>query len=143
MVQNPPAGYPPISPYLYYEDVAGTLEWLVKAFGFAERMRMPGPEGDVAHAEMELNGGVVMMGCPSGEYQNPGRHGHAHQLIHVYVDEVDSHCERARSAGAKIVAEPEDKPYGDRNYMAEDPEGHQWSFAQHIRDVPPQEMSSG
>jgi PhnB protein len=143
MVQNPPDGYPSVSPYLFYEDVAASLDWLGKAFGFVERMRMPGPGGDIAHAEMELNGGVVMMGCPSSDYENPARHGHAHQLIHVYVDDVDAHCERARSAGARIVAEPEDKPYGDRSYTAADPEGHQWSFAEHIRDVSLEEMEAG
>ena len=57
-----------------------------------------------------------------------------------YVDDVDAHYEQAKAAGAQIVAEPEDKYYGDRMYSAADPEGHQWFFATHIRDVPLEEM---
>jgi len=136
MPANPPANTPRITPYLLYEDVEAALEWLGRAFGFRERLRIPGPDGRVTHAEMELAGGLVMMGHPGADYRNPKRLG-AHTVhIHVYVDDVDAHCARARGAGARIVAEPEDQFYGDRRYAAEDPEGHTWFFAQHIRDVP-------
>lgn len=144
MSEDLPAGYPRIAPYLFYEDVAAALGWLSKAFGFHERLRTSTPDGDIGHAEMELGApgaadGVVMLGRPSADYRNPRRTGHVAQLIHVYVDDVDAHFERAQAAGATILAEPETKPYGDRNYMAADPEGHNWSFAQHVRDVPPEE----
>lgn len=133
MPANPPENTPRISPYLLYEDLDSAIEWLAKSFGFSERLRMPGPNGKVAHAEMGLADGVIMMGHPGPDYQNPKRHGHVCQLIHVYVDDVDEHFERARAAGANILSEPEDKPYGDRTYSAEDPEGHRWYFAQRIR----------
>ena len=135
MVENPPGGYPRISPYLYYEDVGAALRWLGEAFGFSERLRMDGPDGTIGHAEMELDGGVIMLGRPSGGYESPARHGHSHHLVHVYVDDVDAHFARAEAAGAKIVAPVETKPYGDRNYIAEDPEGQQWTFSQHVEDV--------
>ena len=61
--------------------------------------------------------------------------GHVCQLVYVYVGDVDDHCRRAEAHGAKILARPEDKPFGDRVYSAEDPEGHRWFFAQHIHDV--------
>jgi PhnB protein len=131
---------PRITPYLLYEDVAGALAWLGKAFGFRERMRMPGPDGKVMHAEMELADGVVMMGCPGAEYRNPKKLGGATQLIYIYVDDVDQHYKRARDAGAKILAEVKDQFYGDRTYGAEDPEGHHWTFATHTRDVAPEDM---
>ncbi len=140
MPANPPENMPRITPYLYYEDVAQAVAWLGKAFGLRERMRMPGPDGSVVHAEVELADGVVMMGCPGADFRNPRRLGGATQQIYVYVDDVDAHHAHAKAAGARILAEPEDKFYGDRSYSAEDPEGHQWSFAQHVRDVAPEDL---
>jgi PhnB protein len=140
MPANPPENMPRITPYLLYQDVAAALGWLSQAFGFRERMRLPGPDGTVSHAEVELEDGVVMLGCPSPDYRNPKRLGGVTQSIYVYVDDVDKHFERARRAGAVILAEPEDQFYGDRRYGAEDPEGHHWYFAQHVRDVAPEDM---
>jgi uncharacterized glyoxalase superfamily protein PhnB len=140
MVDNPPAGFPRITPYLLYEDVDATLDWLVATFGFTEQVRMRGPDGKANHAEVNLGDGVVMMGHPGPDYQNPGRRGGATQLVYVYVDDVDKHFAVAKAAGARILTEPADQFYGDRTYGAEDPEGHQWSFAQHVRDVAPEDM---
>jgi PhnB protein len=140
MAANPPENMPRITPYLYYEDVARALEWLGRAFGFRERMRIPGPDGKITHAEMELAEGVVMMGCPGPEYKNPKRLGQTTQNIYVYVADVDKHCRQAREAGAKIFSELKDQFYGDRNYGAEDPEGHHWFFATHVRDVAPEDL---
>ena len=119
---------PTVSPYLLYSDVDAMLGWLARAFGLTERMRMAGPDGKAAHAEMDLGGGLVMMGCPGPDYRNPKTLGAATVLIFVNVDDVDAHYARAKAAGAEIVSEPEDKPYG-RTYAARDPEGHQWHFA--------------
>ncbi len=141
MIKNPPDNMPRISPYLLYEDVAGALDWLARAFGFHERLRLPGPEGKVVHAEMELADGVIMMGNPGADFHNPKRLGRVTQYLYVYVDDVDRHCEQARQAGAAILAAPEDQFYGDRRYEVADLEGHRWHFAQHIRDVVPEEMS--
>ena len=129
--------YPRISPYLLYEDVNGALAWLAAAFGFRERLRFADENGTVTHAEMELGDGVVMLGDPGPGYRSPKRLGQSTHLVHAYVEDVDAHCARARKAGATILAEPEDQAYGDRRYDAEDPEGHRWSFAQHVRDVAP------
>ena len=141
MIQNPPNNMPRISPYLLYEDVAGALDWLARAFGFRERLRLPGPEGKVVHAEMELAEGVIMMGNPGADFRNPKQLGRVTQYLYVYVDDVDRHYEQAKRAGATILAAPEDQFYGDRRYQAEDLEGHRWSFAQHVRDVAPEDMS--
>jgi uncharacterized glyoxalase superfamily protein PhnB len=141
MVDNPPAGYPRIAPYLLYRDLEGAIDFTVKAFGFTEDLRVPGPDGKATHAELRLGDGIVMMGAPGGDFRNPSTLGGSTHLVHVYVDDVDAHCETARSAGAKILREPANQPYGDRNYNAEDPEGHHWYFAQHVRDVAPDEMN--
>jgi uncharacterized glyoxalase superfamily protein PhnB len=118
-----------VTPYLLYEDADGALEWLAKAFGFRETDRTAGPDGKVAHAELDVgDGSRVFLGGPGGEYRNPKAVGRT-SLVYVYVDDVDAHCARAREAGAGIMEEPSDQPYGDRRYAAEDPEGHLWYFA--------------
>jgi uncharacterized glyoxalase superfamily protein PhnB len=101
---------------------------------------MPGPDGKTMHAELGMGPGIVMMGTPGSDYQNPKHLGGATQLVYVYVDDVDKHCEAAKAAGATIVRVIADQFYGDRTYTAEDPEGHQWSFCQHTRDVAPEDM---
>jgi uncharacterized glyoxalase superfamily protein PhnB len=131
---------PRITPYLYYRDVAGALDWLARAFGLKERMRMPGPDGGVMHAEMEYADGVIMLGCPEPEYKSPKQLGRSTQSLYVYVADVDAHFQHARASQAKIVEEPADQFYGDRRYGAEDPEGHVWYFAQHVREVAPEDM---
>jgi uncharacterized glyoxalase superfamily protein PhnB len=92
------------------------------------------------HAELEYADGLIMLGCPGPDYKNPKQLGVATQSLYVYVDDVDKHFERARSSRAKILEEPADQFYGDRRYGAEDPEGHVWYFATHVRDVAPEEM---
>ena len=122
-----------ITIYLYYEEVAEAVDWLSRAFGFREQSRMAGADGNVAHAVMQSGDGTVMMGDPGPDYKNPKHLGHVTQSLYVIVDDVDKHYKTAREAGAKILEEPQDQFYGDRRYGAEDPEGHHWYFAQHIR----------
>jgi PhnB protein len=140
MVANPPENMLRITPYLYYEDVSAALDWLAVVFGFKERMRLPGPDGGISHAEMECADGVIMLGCPADDYRNPSRLGQVTQSLYVYVDDVDKHFERAKAAGAKILDEPEDQFYGDRRYTTEDLEGHHWFFATHLRVVAPEDL---
>jgi uncharacterized glyoxalase superfamily protein PhnB len=92
---------------------------------------------------MKIGDGIVMMGCPGADYRNPKQLGQITQQLYIFVEDVDAHCARARAAGAEIVREPADQFYGDRQYGAKDPEGHCWFFAQHIRDVSPEEMRAG
>jgi len=127
-------------PYLFYEDVGSALEWLTNVFGFSETFRMPASDGSVMHAELSSDGATFMIGDPGPEYRNPKRLGAPTQCVYVFVDDVDTHFEHARHAGAKILSEPTDQFYGDRTYMTEDLEGHQWSFAQHVQDVAREDM---
>jgi PhnB protein len=131
-----------ITPYLLYEDVAGALDFLSRAFGFEEVLRYTGGEGYVNHAEMRLGDGAIMLGDPGDAYRNPKKLGHETVGIHVHVDDVDSVFERAKAAGADITEEPADQEYGDRRFGAKDPEGHHWWFAQTIRDVAPEEWGA-
>jgi PhnB protein len=140
MVDAIPSDFPRVTPYLLYNDVDAAVDFLIAAFGFEERVRMPGPDGKTMHAEVAIGPGVVMMGNPGPDYRNPAALGAATQLVYIYVEDVDKHHEVAKAAGAKILREPEDQFYGDRTYGAEDPEGHHWSFSQHVRDVSPEDM---
>jgi uncharacterized glyoxalase superfamily protein PhnB len=132
-----------ITPYLLYEDVDAALDWLSKAFGFHETLRLQGDAGYVNHAEMDVgDGSSIYLGDPGDHYRNPKQLGASTCLVYVYVTDVDAHHSRATEAGAKLIDELHDEEYGDRRYGAEDPEGHQWFFAQRIRDVAPEEWGA-
>jgi uncharacterized glyoxalase superfamily protein PhnB len=140
MPANPPEDMPRVTPYLLYENLTETIDWLTKAFGFVERMRINTPEGRANHAELAMADGVIMVGEPGDDYQNPKHSGHVTQQVYVYVDDADSHCAQAKAAGATLLEEPNDTFYGDRRYGVEDCEGHHWYFATHVRDVAPEDM---
>ena len=130
-------------PYLLYKDVGKALMWLRKAFGFVEfGERFAGEDGTIQHAAMQISKGgeVLMMGCPGAKFKNPKKLRANTQLLYINVDNVEKHFSRARKAGAKVVSKLEDTFYGDRRYGVADLEGHQWYFAQHVRDVPSKEM---
>ena len=128
----PPEDYPVVTPYLYYEDAGAAMDWLVAAFGLSERMRMTDDDGRINHGELEIGSGIVMLGQPGPDYKSPKNQGRATAGVHVYVDDVNAHYERAKAAGAEITQEPADQEYGDRRYDAKDPEGHDWFFAQRL-----------
>ena len=130
-----------ITPYLLYEDVDAALAFLSKAFGFKEVLRYTGEGGYVNHAEMRLGEGKVFLGDPGDQYQHPKKVGETVGM-YVLVDDVDGHCERAKAAGTEIREEPTDQEYGERRYTAVDPEGHEWFFAQPIREVAPEEWGA-
>jgi len=142
MVENPPTSMSRIVPYVFYEDVAGAIDWLAKAFGFVEHLRYTEDDGSVSHAEVRFSDGVVMLGDPGNDYENPRHSGKLHSSLLVYVDDVDQHHATAKSAGAEVIDEPEDKPYGDRMYAVIDPEGHRWDFCQHVSDVRPEDWGA-
>lgn len=142
MTENPPTGMSRIVPYVFYEDVASAIDWLTKAFGLVEKLRYTEEDGSVSHAEVRFANGTLMLGDPGGAYENPKRHGHLHSSLVVYVDDVDDHHVRAKSAGAEVIDEPADKPFGDRMYSVLDLEGHRWDFCQHVSDVPPEDWGA-
>ncbi len=142
MAQTPPEGMPRMTPYLFYNDLAAALQWLEKAFGFQPRMSMPGPNGEIVHAEMALEDAVIMMGPASDERgaRSPQDLPAVTQSLYVYVDDIAAHFAQAKGVGAKIMSEPQDMFWGDRMYYALDCEGHHWNFAQHVRDIAPEDM---
>ncbi len=133
---------PDVIPMISYEEGVAALEWLARAFGFRETARMLGPLGELAHGEMEIGDGVIMLATPTPDYESPRRHRENCERARLWssvpyvvdgalvvVDNVDAHCARARQAGALILSEPTDSGHG-RHYRAEDLEGHRWMFHQ-------------
>jgi uncharacterized glyoxalase superfamily protein PhnB len=126
---------------VYYRDPKAALAWLEQAFGFEVTMAIDGPDDapEMCHYEMSHEGrGRIMVGAEWSEsVRSPASVGGVNtQSVHVQIPSgLDDHCERARAAGATIVAEPENQFYGDRTYRAADPEGHVWGFAERVRDV--------
>jgi uncharacterized glyoxalase superfamily protein PhnB len=120
-----------VIPVLHYADVRAAVDWLCRAFGFTERLRI----GD-HRAQLDVAGcagSVVVTGGATSEL--PG--GDPTHAVMVRVADVDTHCERARRAGARILSAPADYPYGERQYTALDQGGHVWTFSQTLADVDP------
>jgi uncharacterized glyoxalase superfamily protein PhnB len=136
MVVNRSAPGATVVPILVYEDVGGVIDWLCDAFGFTERLRAGPPGGSIAHAQLAIGDGAVMLGRQGAEFRPP-RAGEVSQYVTVHVDDVDRHFEHARQRGARILKPPADMPFGERQYTAEDPGGHRWTFSQSIADVAP------
>jgi uncharacterized glyoxalase superfamily protein PhnB len=123
-----------VIPVLIYPEVREAVDWLSNAFGFAERVRI----GENHRSQLSFGDGAIIVGDVRHD-RRPPRPGEVTQSVMVRVDDVDAHCERARAHGARIVSEPTDFPYGERQYTADDPAGHQWTFSQSLADIAPEE----
>lgn len=121
-----------IIPALRYREAAPAIDWLCKAFGFERRMVVPAEGGRIAHAELTLGNGMIMLGDAETDYGSlvaaPNGAKPATQGIYVVVAEIDRHYAMAREAGAEIVLPIKTQDYGGRDYTARDPEGHVWTF---------------
>jgi PhnB protein len=138
-----PDGYPRVIPYLTIEGAAAAIEFYTKVFGATERVRMPGPDGKVGHAELEFGESVVMLADAFPEMGNPAPKalGGTPVTLMVYVEDVDATFEQALKAGATEDRKVENQFYGDRAGQFVDPFGHKWFVATHVEDVPPDEMA--
>jgi len=140
---SPTLHRPAFIPSLAYKDNRSALKWLETAFGFELSEVLTDAQGNIVHAEMTHDDGVVMIGGEWADWtRSPASLGGKNtQRVHVRIARgIDEHCARARQAGAKIVMDVADQFYGDRTYTVTDPEGHYWNFAQPVRDVSKEEM---
>jgi len=133
-VKNRSAPWATVVPILVYEDVGKAVDWLCDTFGFKERLRAGPPGGPVFHAQLAIAEGAVMLGRQGDEFRAP-RPGEVSQFVVVHVEDVDAHFARAQRLEARILKPPADMPFGERQYTAEDPWGHRWTFSQSIADV--------
>jgi uncharacterized glyoxalase superfamily protein PhnB len=124
-----------VIPVLVYPDVRAAVEWLSAAFGFAERVRI----GEDHRSQLRIGAdGAVIVADVHGERRAPTAGVETH-LLKIRVEDVEAHFARARDHGARVIHEPEDQPYGERECTVEDLAGHRWQFTQTIRDVAPEE----
>jgi uncharacterized glyoxalase superfamily protein PhnB len=123
-----------VIPVLIYPDVREAVTWLSAAFGFVERVWI----GENHRAQLRFGDGAVIVGDVRKD-RRPPRAGEVTHSVTVRVDDARAHCERARMHRARILMEPTDFEYGERQYTAEDPAGHQWTFSETLADVAPEE----
>jgi PhnB protein len=137
-----PEGYHTLTPYLAVEDATAAIDFYQRAFGAKERVRMPGPDGMIAHAELEIGDSKVMLAdpFPQSSTRPPKELGGTSVGIFVYVENVDEVFQQAVDAGATATMEPDDQFWGDRFGSVTDPFGHPWQISTHVEDVPPEEM---
>ncbi len=133
-VQPIPEGYHSITPYLVVNGAAKVLEFTKQAFAAQEVVRMPGPNGTIAHAEIKIGDSFVMMADANAEH--PARSA----MLVLYVPNVDEVYERALKVGGKSQSKPSNQFYGDRTASVLDAGGNLWFIATHVEDVSPEEM---
>ena len=137
--------FPSLSSAACYVDPRAAIAWLERAFGFDVSMLIEDAQGNIVHSEMRFGTGVVMIGNEwSADHKSPKSLGGKNtQTVHIQIEtDVDAHCERARAAGAEIIAAPETQFYGDRTYRCRDPEGHIWTVAQTVETVTREQMET-
>jgi PhnB protein len=141
-VEPIPEGMHAITPHLVCAGAADAIEFYKKAFDAVELVRLPGPGGKILHAGLRIRDSVVMLvdEFPEWGSRGPKTLKGSPVTIHLYVEDADAVLEQAVQAGAKITMPLEDTFWGDRYCQLEDPFGHSWSLATHIRDVRPEEM---
>jgi uncharacterized glyoxalase superfamily protein PhnB len=128
--------------HITYQNVSDAIAWLTKTFGFTEHYRYGEPDGPVSGAQMHLGEAWIMLRSARPGEASPMQVGHSTQSLTVFVEDVDGHYQRTKSAGAKIVEELHETGYGERQYGVVDLEGHHWLFSRHARDVSPAEWGA-
>jgi PhnB protein len=138
-----PEGYHTVTPSLSIDGAADAIEFYKRAFGATERMRMPMPDGKVAHAELQIGDSIVMLSdpFPQAVQRPPTEAGATTVGLFLYVEDVDQWHKRAVDAGGTSTMEPEDQFWGDRFASVTDPYGHQWQLATHVEDLSEEEMT--
>lgn len=123
-------------PHIVYRDVVAAIGWLNQTFGFVEHYRYGNPANG---AQMHLGDAWIMLRQSRPGSGSPAQLGCATQSLTVFVEDVEAHFERTKSAGAKIVEELHETPYGELQYGAEDLDGHHWLFSRHAADRAPED----
>jgi len=121
---------PQVVPYLLYADADAAMDWLIRTFGFTERVRDRQDDGTVRHGELLLgNGGVIMLGSPGADFRGPASLGQVTQLLCITITGLSAHREHARAAGAD-VSDISLRANQAHSYTVDDPEGHRWYFSE-------------
>ena len=121
-----------IMPTMRYRNAPAAIDWLCQVFGFERHAVYSNPDGTVAHAELTLGGGMIMLGSVKDDeygrgFKSPGELGVETRSVYIVVPEVDEVYARAQAAGAVVVRLLNNTDYGSREFTVKDPEGHSWS----------------
>ncbi len=138
-----PEGMHTITPHIVVRDAARAAEWYASAFGAEERDRLPLPGGKLMYVELWFGDSAVMVAdeFPEAGVVSPQSIGGTPVVLHLFTDEVEALWERALGAGAEVLHPLTDQFWGDRQGQLTDPFGHRWDLAQHVRDVPRDEIA--
>jgi PhnB protein len=136
---------PAVSPHLVVDDAAAAIDFYVKAFNAVEYGRIPGPDGKLIHAALNINGFMVMLNddfpeMSGGKSMTPTALGGTPVTIHLTVTDVDDKFQQAVDAGATVITPLENQFWGDRYGVLRDPFGHHWSLGQPVREVSMEEI---
>lgn len=139
-----PKDYNSITPYLVVNGAARAIDYYKSVFGATEVMRMPGPDGKIGHAELQIGNSRIMLADENPSmgqgHTSAATVGGSPVSLYVYLPDVDKVIQRATAEGAKVLKPVEDQFYGDRTGFIQDPFGHLWGVATHIEDVSPEQM---
>ena len=126
-------GHSTIMPALRYRDARAAIDWLCNVLGCTRRAVYDGPDNTIGHAELTLNGGMIMLGSHKDDdygrgFKSPGELGGVEtRSAYVVVADADAVYARAQAAGAPVVRPLQNTAYGSREFTIKDPEGHSWS----------------
>jgi PhnB protein len=138
---------PSLSPHLTVDGAAAAIDFYVSAFNAVELGRVPGPDGKLMHAAVQINGATVLLNddfpeMNGGKSNTPIALGGTPVTIHLTVTDVDARFQQAVDAGAAVVMPLADQFWGDRYGVLRDPFGHHWSLGQPVREVSPEEIAA-
>lgn len=142
-VKAVPDGYHSVTPHLVLNDAPKAIEFYTKAFGAVEMGRMPGPDGRIMHAQIQIGTSPVFLADDCSDWGGPPSAlalGNTPVCLHLYVEDVDAVFGRAVAAGATVSMPVQDMFWGDRYGKLIDPFGHHWSLASHKEDLTPEQM---
>jgi len=137
-----PKGYHSVTPYLIVHNAKEAIAFYIKAFGGHELFRMAGPDGKIAHAEIQIGDSRIMLAdeVPSMKAHSPRTIGGTPVSLMLYVEDVDTVFKTAVKAGGTTTRPVEDQFYGDRTGTLTDPYGHIWSIGTHKEDLTAEEI---
>ena len=139
MIENRSVPTNTILPHVAYRDISAAIGWLTRTFGFVEHYRYGKP---VSGAQVRLGSAYVMLRQAEPGVLSPTQLGYGTQSLTVFVEDVETHYQRAKTAGARIVENLHETEYGELQYGVEDLDGHHWLFSCHARDVSPEEWGA-
>ncbi|MEO3752681.1 VOC family protein [Streptomyces sp. B6B3] len=127
--------------HVMLDGAAAAIDFYARAFGAEELFRIDGPDGRILHAEISIQGSVLMLGDAEGPFfKAPTALGGTTVGLHVFVDDVDALTHQATTAGAELLQPPTDQFHGDRTSILRDPHGHVWVLLTHQEDLTPDEL---